>query len=135
MSIERRSILKSTAAAIVGAIPGAIAGCVPPALAAAPTADPLASLIVAYRKEAAAFNAWAASAQGLAASAGEHEEMAARYERLQVILWNRPPLPTTPEGAALALEEFASYHGTYELRGDDALLQIVIAYLRGGRVA
>lgn len=135
MSIERRSILKSTAAAIAVAIPGAIAGCVPPVLAAPPTTDPLASLIVAYRKEAEAFNAWAASAQGLAASAEEHEEMAARYERLQVILWNRPPMPTTPEGAALALEEFASYHGTYELRGDDSLLQIAIAYLRGGRVS
>ena len=34
MSIERRSILKSTAAAIAVAIPGAIAGCVPPVIAA-----------------------------------------------------------------------------------------------------
>lgn len=134
MSIERRSILRSTAAAIAVAIPGTIAGCVP-VLAAPPTTDPLASLIIAYRKEVEAFNAWAASAQGLAASDEEHEEMAARYERLQVILWTRPPMPTTPEGAALALEEFASYHGTYELRGDDSLLQIAVAYLRGGRVA
>ena len=33
MSIERRSILKSTAAAIAVAIPGAITGCVPPVIA------------------------------------------------------------------------------------------------------
>lgn len=135
MSIERRSILKSTAAAIAVAIPGAIAGCVPPAIASVASTDPLVSLILEYRKESQAYNAWAMSDAGLSSTDKEHEDKAARYERLQVILWNRPPMPTTPEGAALALEEFASYHGTYELRGDDALLQIAVAYLRGGRVA
>ncbi|WP_282568199.1 hypothetical protein [Bosea sp. Tri-44] len=44
-------------------------------------------------------------------------------------------MPTTPEGAALALEEFASYFGTYELRGEDPLLRIAIAFLREGGAA
>ena len=132
MSVERRSILKSTAAAIAVAIPGAIAGCVPLAMAVAASADPLLSLIFEYRKESEAFNAWAMSDAGLVATATEHEERAARYERLQVILWKRPPMPTSSEGAALAQEEFARYYDDYELRGDDPLFQVVIAYLRGG---
>ncbi|WP_147283821.1 lipocalin-like domain-containing protein [Bosea caraganae] len=136
MSIERRSVLKSAAAAIAVTIPGTIAGRVPQVIAAAPSNDPLVSLILRCREASEAFNRWARSPEGWKAGDAEYRaKSAAMFEALQDELGERPPMPTTPEGAALALEEFTSYSGTYDLEGDAPLLQIVISYLRGAASA